>query len=532
MSLVRALKKSFVLLIFTSILCGCINTRPTNHQTSHPKISDLQIIDCLLPGQVRRLGNSTYITPRRPTNTTAADCRIRGGEYVEYDRANYKSSLNVWLATARQGDADAQVNVGEIFERGTGGEPNYKAAAIWYTKAANQGNERAQFNLGTLYEQGLGVPKNKLLALNWYRKAWGMPTDDLIFQSAAKKEQQLLKAKLQKKLNEKSSQIGLLKNQTQSLRENLRQKNSGTQTKLKQLTQWIAKLEQEKAEAKTQLTALPIFREPQAASTSSKHSPVKPLSLTDVKFGKYYALVIGNQNYTQLESLYSPRRDAKHVATVLERKYGFSVQLLLDATNIEVMQAINDLNGVLSRNDNLLIFYAGHGSRVKNGSTEDGYWLPVNANPPPTDTFWVSNEFITRHLSRLSAKRVLVVADSCYAGLLSNAPDYLFMGDKPNYTEEYLRYKLQKKSRLILSSGGDKPVLDNAGQGHSIFAKAFLEALESNTKIIAGPELYIKIRDRVTEGSHAFGYDQEPVFKAIKGAGHEVGDFFFVPLET
>jgi len=40
---------------------------------------DLEIVDCLLPGQVRQLGSSTYITPRRPTRTIASDCRIRGG---------------------------------------------------------------------------------------------------------------------------------------------------------------------------------------------------------------------------------------------------------------------------------------------------------------------------------------------------------------------------------------------------------------------------------------------------------------------
>src|SRR5271165_6167038 len=78
---------------------------------------DLEIVDCLLPGQVRQLGNMTYLTPRRPTHTTASDCRIRGGEYVAYDRADLKSALGVWLAAAQGGDAEAQTNVAEIYER-------------------------------------------------------------------------------------------------------------------------------------------------------------------------------------------------------------------------------------------------------------------------------------------------------------------------------------------------------------------------------------------------------------------------------
>jgi len=62
--------------------------------------SDLEIVECLLPAQVRQLGNMTYLGPRRPTRTTTADCRVRGGEYVAYDRADTKSALRIWLASA------------------------------------------------------------------------------------------------------------------------------------------------------------------------------------------------------------------------------------------------------------------------------------------------------------------------------------------------------------------------------------------------------------------------------------------------
>ena len=49
---------------------------------------DPVVVDCLLPGQVRKLGGQmTYLTPRRPIKTSAVDCEIRGGEYVAFDRA-------------------------------------------------------------------------------------------------------------------------------------------------------------------------------------------------------------------------------------------------------------------------------------------------------------------------------------------------------------------------------------------------------------------------------------------------------------
>lgn len=511
--------------------------QPSRSQIEKAKVAELQVVDCLLPGQVRRLGNTSYMTPRRPTRTTASDCRIRGGEYVEFDRADYKTALKVWMAAAESGDAEAQVNVGEIFERGLGGSPNYAAAVIWYKKASEQGNSRAQFNLGTLYERGLGVEKSQLKALNLYRKAWGLPEDDVIYQSAAYKESQQLRAELKKQIDEKNGQINLLQRQIQDLQNKMSSQADTNQEaagqlklELTQLRNWVNKLEQEKKSTETQFETLPVFREPKPVRVAAKKSDSGAGDAKDLQFGKYYALIIGNQEYSNLENLFSPRRDATEVANLLESKYGFAVKSLIDASNVEVMQAINDLNDELTEKDNLLVFYAGHGSRIQSGELEDGYWLPVNADAPPTDTFWVPNEFVTRHLARLKAKRVLVVADSCYSGLLSSAPGYLFVGEGQQYTDDYIRYKLPKKSRLLLASGGDKPVLDNAGGNNSVFAKAFLEELRKNDSILSGPELFIRIRDKVRVGSRTVGYEQEPEFKAIKGAGHEVGDFFFVPV--
>ncbi len=531
----RALVAGSVGALGLSLLLSACSSSPVAKSlpnTSAPKDADLYVVDCLLPGQVRQLGSGTYLTPRRPVLTTAADCRIRGGEYVAYDRANYKTALQVWLPTAEQGDAEAQINVGEIFERGLGGEPNYQAALIWYQKAAEQGNARAQFNLGTLYEQGLGVGKDKMQALNWYRKAWGMPQDDLIYQSAANRAQAETRDQLQKTLDEKSAQINLLNKQLQALAINSKkaEEEAKHRAEVAQLKKWITGIDTERAGVIKELNTLAQIREPQinpAAVTASKTN-APDIKKGNLQFGKYYALIIANQEYQHIDSLKTPHADAKRAKQILENEYGFEVTMVLDGNNSTVMRAINDLDARLGDADNLLIFYAGHGSRVQAGGIETGYWLPSNATPPPDDTFWVSNEFVNRHLARLKAKRVLVVADSCYAGLLSSEPGYLFMGDKQTFSEDYIRYKLPKKSRLLLASGGDLPVLDNAGNGHSVFARAFLDALESAKGVVSGPELFLKIKDQVTERAKSVNFVQLPEFKAIKGTGHEVGDFFFV----
>jgi uncharacterized protein len=504
---------------------------------------DLEVVDCLLPGQVRQLGNMTYLSARRPTHTTASDCRIRGGEYVAFDRADLKSALAVWLQAAQAGDAEAQTNVAEIYERGLGVAPNYESAVMWYQKAADQKYSRALFNLGTLYEQGLGVEQDKLKALNLYRQAWGLSEDSVMYQSAARDEEAALRIQLEQELAEKDSRLKLLQQQLETLQKQQESRpspqphanpTSGPDNggEVEALKKWIAQLEAERAANNKRLTSLPQLRTPAAAAGLPViNSKADVRSVGNLNFGRFYALVIGNQHYQIIESLQTPVNDAERAAKVLREKYGFTVQVLEDSSDVAMLKALNDLNDVLKSDDNLLIYYAGHGARLQSAFATAGYWLPINSEAPPKDTFWVPNEQITAHLARLPAKRVLVVADSCYAGLLSTDPSYLFAGSSGGYTKDYIAYKLPKRARLLISSGGDEPVLDTGGGGNSVFARAFIGELEANQGILAAPELFTRISKRVETDAAQNKFVQKPEFKSIKGAGHEVGDFFFVPKD-
>lgn len=501
------------------------------------RIAELQVVDCLLPGQMRMLGNRSYMTPRRPATLTAAECQTRGGEYVAYDRADIKTSLQVWMPAAELGDADAQVNVGEIFEKGAGGNPNYVAAIIWYNKAAEQGNKRAQFNLGTLYEQGQGVEKDPIAALSWYRKAWGLPEDSIVFQSAVEQEQKHLLDTLNKEIRKKDLQVNIMNQQIASLSNELKDKNNtDLLQQVQELKSLIVELEAESTIAKEQKVSIQqrsdgfkLRTSNAIASTANFESAGDDIKSGDINFGKYYALVIANQDYDKIEKLDTPVNDINVVADLLTNRYGFTVQKVINANDIAVMEAINNISEQLTEDDNLLIYYAGHGARLQSGAVESGYWLPTNAEAPPRDTFWVANEFVTRHLSRFKARRVLVVADSCYSGLLSSAPGVLMMGENGKYNNDYIKYKASKRSRLLLTSGGDQPILDGVGGSNSVFTQAFVDVLRNNNAIMTGPELFMEVRKKVVNAAKAVDFEQNPEYKTIKGAGHEVGDFFFIP---
>lgn len=178
---------------------------------------DLLIVDCLLPGQIRKLGaNRTFMSARRPIRTTQADCEIRGGEYVSYDRANYQTALTVWLGQAEAGDADAQNYVGEIYMKGLGIAPDYAKAAGWLEKSVAQGNKRAMTNLGYLYEEGLGVPRDGARAINLYRQASGATGDEVVFASTVKAQADQAQAEiasLRQTVEQQAAQIDALQKQ-------------------------------------------------------------------------------------------------------------------------------------------------------------------------------------------------------------------------------------------------------------------------------------------------------------------------------
>ena len=116
--------------------------------------------------------------------------------------------------------------------------------------------------------------------------------------------------------------------------------------------------------------------------------------------GNYYALVIGNDSYVSLPPLKTARADAVDVAAELENHYGYQVDLLLDATRHQVVSALSKYRNLLTSDDKLLVYYAGHG--IEDKVESHGYWLPVDAeSDDPSE--WISNANITRQIKAMNA---------------------------------------------------------------------------------------------------------------------------------
>ena len=237
-----------------------------------------------------------------------------------------------------------------------------------------------------------------------------------------------------------------------------------------------------------------------------------------IHFGNYHALVIGNNRYPGFRDLKTAVPDARAVAETLRRDYGFNVDLRINAKRYDIISGLVKMRAKLTENDHLLVYYAGHG--VIDGVTEQGYWLPVDAEEGiPAN--WISTSDITNMLAGMRARHVMVVADSCYSGTLVRAASGRIKTGREKVA--WVKRMLGKRARTALVSGGLEPVRDSGGGDHSVFAKAFLEALQENRDVMGGQALFDAIKRPVVLDS-----DQTPQYSDIRKAGHEGGEFMFV----
>jgi len=237
--------------------------------------------------------------------------------------------------------------------------------------------------------------------------------------------------------------------------------------------------------------------------------------------GNYYALIIGINNYKHLLNLTTAVNDSKAVAKILKR-YGFKTTLLIGkVTRTSIMKELNKFRQKLIPDDKLLIYYAGHGEFNKH--TEKAYWLPFDAENNDT-TNWIIADTITSSIKSIPAKHVLIVSDSCYSGTITRRKvvvDFSFNTSRLYYMNKMLT----KKARVLIASGGNEPVLDDNGSGHSVFAAAFIKALKNkNEHFFTAQELFVNHIKEIVAGKAM----QIPEYKLIRDSGHEGGDFIFI----
>ena len=239
--------------------------------------------------------------------------------------------------------------------------------------------------------------------------------------------------------------------------------------------------------------------------------PEPAVEKVDVK-DRYYALLVGVDNYQDygISDLAKPIIDAKKVKSVLTEKYGFAssdVFLLTDPDRQKFYSVIENIGNVIRPDDNLLIFYAGHGYWDKR--YDAGYWLLSDAVPTNRSS-WLSNNELKTLLNGLNTRHTLVIADACYSGSLIKSRDLDFNIE--------LQSLYMAKSRKAMTSGSLKTVPDE-----SVFLYYLIKRLEENNKKFLRAEyLFNSLRDEVMMNT-----ENTPLYGDIPTLTQEGGDFLF-----
>lgn len=138
------------------------------HQSApkHKQLLGITLVACVWIGTAGPARAQSIQTVRE--SAIKGDAKAQTELGLDYMPQNYAKAA-YWLdLAAKQGDAQAENDLGVLYDFGHGLPQNYTKAAYWYRLAAKQGNSWAQGNLGFLYYAGHGVPQNYAKAYFWF----------------------------------------------------------------------------------------------------------------------------------------------------------------------------------------------------------------------------------------------------------------------------------------------------------------------------------------------------------------------------
>ncbi len=226
---------------------------------------------------------------------------------------------------------------------------------------------------------------------------------------------------------------------------------------------------------------------------------------------KFHALLIAVQDYSDptVPKLKGPVNDADKLRKVLVDRYRFDgrdVAFLKNPKRGEILGALDSLSDALGPNDNLVIFFAGHGRWDE--LAKQGYWWPVDAKKTRRAD-WISSDDVNAIVRRMKARHVLLIADACFAGAsLTRDP-----GD-----DKVMERLYQMPSRQAMTSGSNEPVPDE-----SVFLRYVVARLTENADLyLPAGTLFERLRIAVMRGS-----DAQPLFLPIRNVNDQGGEFLF-----
>lgn len=244
----------------------------------------------------------------------------------------------------------------------------------------------------------------------------------------------------------------------------------------------------------------------------------------DLQYDNKYAILVGVNDYKddRIDDLRYSTSDAISIAELLTNDLGYdpkNVIVLLDenATRKNIVDTMSYFirDESISKNSQLLFYYAGHGSTVKNArdmSSLSGFLLTHDSVYGSEYSTSINMDEIRLLAEKSQPKHMLYLIDVCYGGLAKSR----------SMSNAFIQNVWDMNSREIITAGtGDETVIESEEWGHSVFTKVFLDAFKNglgdsnDDNIISTAELYGYIQQRVPYYAKNKGGKQTPQYSFL-----------------
>ena len=227
----------------------------------------------------------------------------------------------------------------------------------------------------------------------------------------------------------------------------------------------------------------------------------KNIPIVTADNSRTFAIIIGNENYKEVENVPHALNDARIFAVYCEKTLGVpskNIKVYEDATFGTILSAIEYLQQVAKAfqgNINVIFYYAGHG--VPNETTNEAYLLPVDANGRNTAACYQINKLYSE-LKGLNANQVTVFLDACFSGAQRGNG---MLASSRGIAFNTKQAAPQGNMVVFSAASADETAYPFNEKGHGLFTYYLLKKLNETKGNVTLGELGKYICEKVTQES-------------------------------
>lgn len=410
------------------------------------------------------------------------------GQYLEEYRGSYtnetehknwtKKKYALYIEAAKQGDAVAQVCIGELCLQDDNNalgsqEELWRMEGYWFRKAAEQGNAVGQFYLGLCYSTGTGVPLSYKEAAYWYRKAAEQGNHDA--------------QKFLAEFYEEGKGVSMDIDEALKWYRLSGYKDNSTKKKINELEQKIKQRDEillaensqkKKVEKPSQTIEQPSQKRTQKSPQKISSDVDRNIPINNVLNKKMFAIIIGNEKYVDEAHVPYASSDAITFKSYCQKTLGVSenhIRYVANAGYNDMRKAVNWLRQGLEAyggEGSVIFYYAGHG--IPDEAQKTAYLLPVDGIGSDVGSAY-SLEDLYRTLGDMPAKSITVFLDACFSGAKRDGG---MMASARGVAIKAKTEEPKGKMVVFTAAQGDETAYPYRSQQHGMFTYYLLRKLK------------------------------------------------------